>query len=51
MYELGVVHRNIARVDRALAADAAGFGTATMHEAQGRTGLMQPYMRPVWHSS
>ena len=48
MYELGVVHRNIARVDRALAADAAGFGTATMHEAQGRTGLMQPYMRPLF---
>jgi 4-hydroxy-4-methyl-2-oxoglutarate aldolase len=48
VYELGVVHRNIARVDRALAADAAGFGTATMHEAQGRTGLMQPYMRPLF---
>jgi 4-hydroxy-4-methyl-2-oxoglutarate aldolase len=48
VYELGVVHRNIARVDRALAADAAGFGTATMHEAQGRTGLMRPYMRPVF---
>jgi 4-hydroxy-4-methyl-2-oxoglutarate aldolase len=48
VYELGVVHCNIARVDRALAADAAGFGTATMHEAQGRTGLMQPYMRPLF---
>jgi 4-hydroxy-4-methyl-2-oxoglutarate aldolase len=48
VYELGVVYRNIARVDRALAVDAAGFGTATMHEAQGRTGLMRPYMRPVF---
>lgn len=48
MYELGVVHRNIERVDPALAAQAAGFGTATMHEAQGRTGLLQPYMRPVF---
>lgn len=48
MYELGVVHRNIVRVDRALADEAAGFGTATVHEAQGRTGLMQPYMRPVF---
>jgi 4-hydroxy-4-methyl-2-oxoglutarate aldolase len=47
VYELGVVYRNIARVDRALAVDAAGFGTATMHEALGRTGLMRPYMRPV----
>jgi 4-hydroxy-4-methyl-2-oxoglutarate aldolase len=48
VYELGVVHRNIVRVDRALAAEAAGLGTATMHEALGRTGLMQPYMRPVY---
>jgi 4-hydroxy-4-methyl-2-oxoglutarate aldolase len=48
MYELGVVYRNIARAERA-AADALGpLGTATVHEAMGRVGLMQPYMRPIF---
>ena len=48
MFELGVVKRNIARADRA-AADALGrFGSATVHEALGRVGLMQPYMRPIY---
>ncbi len=48
MFELGVVHRNINRADRA-AADALGrFGSATVHEALGRVGLLKPCMRPIY---
>jgi 4-hydroxy-4-methyl-2-oxoglutarate aldolase len=46
--QLGVVKRNIVRADKAAVAQLAKFGVATIHEAQGRTGLMKPYMRPVW---
>ncbi|MBM3386855.1 MAG: 4-carboxy-4-hydroxy-2-oxoadipate aldolase/oxaloacetate decarboxylase [Betaproteobacteria bacterium] len=47
MYELGVVYRNIVRADRAVAQQLAGLGSATVHEALGRVGLMKPYMRPI----
>jgi 4-hydroxy-4-methyl-2-oxoglutarate aldolase len=43
-----VVVRHIPRVDPALAHALEEYGVSTVHEAHGRTGLMQPYMRPIW---
>lgn len=48
MYELGVVYRNIVRADRAAADRMAQYGSATVHEAMGRVGLMKTYMRPIY---
>ena len=51
MYELGVVYRNIQRTDAATADALAPFGSATVHEAMGRVGLLKPYMRPIYPGS
>jgi 4-hydroxy-4-methyl-2-oxoglutarate aldolase len=47
----GTVVRNIHRADAAAIATLERLGVATVHEAQGRAGLMQPYLRPVWRGA
>ncbi|MBV9558956.1 MAG: 4-carboxy-4-hydroxy-2-oxoadipate aldolase/oxaloacetate decarboxylase [Bradyrhizobium sp.] len=48
MNNIGIVKRNIARADRAAVEKLSRFGVATIHEAMGRVGLMQPFMRPIY---
>jgi len=48
MYELGVVYCNIERTPLATAQAMASLGSATVHEAMGRVGLMKPYLRPIY---
>jgi 4-hydroxy-4-methyl-2-oxoglutarate aldolase len=48
MNNLGIVKRGVVRADPAAVAQLAGFGVATIHEAMGRVGLMQPYLKPIY---
>jgi len=51
MNNLGIVHRNITRADKAAVEKLSRFGVATIHEAMGRVGLMKPYMRPIYNDA
>jgi 4-hydroxy-4-methyl-2-oxoglutarate aldolase len=49
--KMGTVVRNIPRSSHQQLQELASAGTATVHEAIGRLGLMNPYMRPIYEGA
>jgi len=48
---ISIVIENISRADAQTVQDFSSYGVATVHEAQRRTGLLAPFIRPIYRGA